>query len=116
MSYNTKNLKGPFQVMSMGRLAEVFIALTVLFLYTGLLTEGAMGTNVIEHVPIESLELMGLSQEVDQKICRPCHCCHDGTCNQTKCCYMTKCNQPGNPPFTCTLTKLSCGSCDPDCA
>ncbi|KAF7065675.1 hypothetical protein CFC21_071759 [Triticum aestivum] len=97
--------------MSMGRLAQVSITLIIVLLYTGLLAEGAMGTNNNEQVHLQSLKLMGLTQESDLKLCRTCHCsCKGDKCDATKCCYLAKCTT--QRPLTCVLDSIQCGSCD----
>uniref|UniRef100_A0A453KWN7 Uncharacterized protein n=1 Tax=Aegilops tauschii subsp. strangulata TaxID=200361 RepID=A0A453KWN7_AEGTS len=111
---NTKNRKVSFKHISMGRLAQVPIALIIVLLYTGLLAEGAMGTSDTEQVRLQSLKLMGLlTQESDLKLCRPCHCLCEGKgdqCDATKCCYLAKCTT--QQPLTCWLDLLQCGGCD----
>ncbi|CAM0951411.1 unnamed protein product [Alopecurus aequalis] len=94
--------------MSMGRLAQMLITLTILLLHTSLQAEGAIGTDTTETIPTQSVKLVGMKQESIVRTCRPCTC-DNGTV--TNCCTQAHCNAPGESLGSCSFIKITCG-CD----
>uniref|UniRef100_A0ACD5XWD1 Uncharacterized protein n=1 Tax=Avena sativa TaxID=4498 RepID=A0ACD5XWD1_AVESA len=99
--------------MSMARLAQMLVTLSLLLLCTGLQAEaGTVGTNITESIPAQSLKLMGISIKEESlfKMCRPCGV----KCSVPNCCLQYHCNGPGQPLGSCVTKHIACG-CDEYC-
>ncbi|CAM0951410.1 unnamed protein product [Alopecurus aequalis] len=91
--------------MSMGRLAQMLITLTILLLHTSLQAEGATG-DITKTIPTEFMKLVGIKAESITRACRPCQCDNG---KETNCCTQAHCNAPGQPLGSCSFIKISCG-------